>query len=183
MRRWACADREQDAPAAVERELKRLRRRNAAGRSLTLAQLADEYSAQHEASPVTLEKLRRPLGMRSRSSAAIGSMNCARRRSPLGGSLHGYLVLAAGCSRLHCSGVARLRPTAAGTSAMFALEPLYRSIAVEVDGVVHRIKAQFQRDREKHNLALIAGWRVLHVSPDDVRSGKALFVLDCLLRR
>src|SRR5262245_1384575 len=57
----------------------------------------------------------------------------------------------------------------------FALEPLYRSIAVEVDGVVHRIKAQFQRDREKHNLALIAGWRVLHVSPDDVRSGKALF--------
>ena len=64
----------------------------------------------------------------------------------------------------------------------FAILPLYRCIAVEVDGAVHRIKAQFRRDREKHNLALIAGWRVLRVGSDDVRSGRALFVLECLLQ-
>lgn len=49
---------EQDARAALERELEKLRRRNRIARTLTLAELVEEYLAQHKASPVTLEKLR-----------------------------------------------------------------------------------------------------------------------------
>ena len=47
-------------------------------------------------------------------------------------------------------------------------------IAFEIDGAVHRIKARFMGDREKGNLATLRGWRVLHVSPAQVRSGEAL---------
>src|SRR5262245_29831111 len=49
---------EQDARAALERALERLRRRQNTGRMLTLSQLVEQYLARHEASPVTLEKLR-----------------------------------------------------------------------------------------------------------------------------
>lgn len=49
---------EQDAWAALERELEKLRRRNRIARTVTLAELVDLYLAQHEASVVTLEKLR-----------------------------------------------------------------------------------------------------------------------------
>jgi len=53
----------------------------------------------------------------------------------------------------------------------FVIEP---KIAVEIDGVVHRIKGRFASDREKGNLAVLHGWRVLHFSPAQVRSGDAL---------
>ena len=49
---------EQDAQAALERALEKLRRERGIGATLTLAEFVDEYLAQHEASPVTLEKLR-----------------------------------------------------------------------------------------------------------------------------
>jgi integrase len=49
---------EQDARAALERALERLRRRQSKGRMLMLSELVEQYLAQHEASPVTLEKLR-----------------------------------------------------------------------------------------------------------------------------
>ena len=49
---------EQDARAALERALETLRRREGSGRMLTLAELVEQYLAQHEASSVTLEKLR-----------------------------------------------------------------------------------------------------------------------------
>jgi hypothetical protein len=39
------------------RELEKLRRRDGVARRLTLAELVDQYLAQHEAAPVTLEKL------------------------------------------------------------------------------------------------------------------------------
>lgn len=52
-------------------------------------------------------------------------------------------------------------------------------IAVEVDGQVHRIRERFASDREKMNLALLQGWRVLHVGSEEVQSGQAL---DMLLR-
>ena len=48
---------EQDARAALERALEKLRRGEGRGRLLTLAELVEQYLAQHEASPVTLEKL------------------------------------------------------------------------------------------------------------------------------
>lgn len=55
------------------------------------------------------------------------------------------------------------------------------NLAVEIDGVVHRIKKRFDSDREKHQLALMGRWRVLHVSPAEVRSGHALALVCKLL--
>jgi integrase len=49
---------EADARVALERALERLRRESGVGRRLTLAELVDEYLAQHDVSPVTLKKLR-----------------------------------------------------------------------------------------------------------------------------
>lgn len=49
---------ERDAREALERSLEKQRRRNGSGKTLTLAELADQYLAQHDAAPVTLEKLR-----------------------------------------------------------------------------------------------------------------------------
>jgi very-short-patch-repair endonuclease len=52
-----------------------------------------------------------------------------------------------------------------------------RKLAVEIDGVVHRIKSRFAADREKGNLATLHGWRVMHFAPAQVRSGDALALL------
>ena len=49
---------EQDARAALERALQALRRERGDARTLTLAELVEEYLAQHEASQATLQKLR-----------------------------------------------------------------------------------------------------------------------------
>jgi integrase len=52
----------EDARAALERALENLRREGGVGKRPTLADFVDEYLAQHEVSPVTLEKLRFLLG-------------------------------------------------------------------------------------------------------------------------
>src|SRR5437763_2426764 len=49
---------ERDACEALERALERLRRANGTASTLTLAALVDEYLAQHDAQPETIEKLR-----------------------------------------------------------------------------------------------------------------------------
>ena len=49
---------ERDACEALERALERLRRANGTASTLTLAELVDEYLAQHDAQPETIEKLR-----------------------------------------------------------------------------------------------------------------------------
>src|SRR5213078_1952981 len=49
---------EQDARAALERELERLRRGRRITRRLTLAELVETYLAQHDVQPVTIEKRR-----------------------------------------------------------------------------------------------------------------------------
>jgi integrase len=53
---------EQDARDALERELERLRHERRIARRLTLAELVETYLAQHDAQPVTIEKLRYLLG-------------------------------------------------------------------------------------------------------------------------
>mgnify|MGYP001614386223 CR=1 FL=1 len=55
--------------------------------------------------------------------------------------------------------------------------------AVEVDGMVHRIKERFVADLEKHQAAFAAGWRVLRVSPAQVRSGEARQLVEQALRQ
>jgi very-short-patch-repair endonuclease len=46
-------------------------------------------------------------------------------------------------------------------------------VAVEVDGMVHRIKQRFNADIEKHAMALLLGWKVLRVNGTAIRSGDA----------
>jgi integrase len=60
---------EEDARGALELALEKLRRRGRIGRRPTLTEFVDEYLAQHEASPVTLGKLRYLL---DRAVAAFG---------------------------------------------------------------------------------------------------------------
>src|ERR671935_1386813 len=48
----------QDARDALERQLERLRRERRIARRLTLAELVETYLPQHDAQPVTIEKLR-----------------------------------------------------------------------------------------------------------------------------
>lgn len=57
-----------------------------------------------------------------------------------------------------------------------------RKVAVEVQGMVHRIKARFKADTEKHCLLVVHGWKVLPVSGDDVRRGRAVQWVESLLR-
>ena len=71
--------------AALDQALEKLRRRGKIGRMPTLAEFVDEYLAQHEASPVTLEKLRFLL---DRAVAAFGDYRLdefSRSRSLPGG--------------------------------------------------------------------------------------------------
>ena len=56
-----------------------------------------------------------------------------------------------------------------------------RFIGVEVQGMVHRIKGRFLRDTEKSCLHILHGWRVLPVSGNDIRSGRAASWITTLL--
>lgn len=47
-------------------------------------------------------------------------------------------------------------------------------VAIEVQGMAHRIKGKFKADIEKRALALLCGWKVLEVDGDAIRSGKAM---------
>lgn len=49
-----------------------------------------------------------------------------------------------------------------------------RKLAVEVQGMSHRIKGKFKRDIEKRALAMLAGWRVLEVDGESVRNGRGI---------
>jgi integrase len=60
---------ERDAAEALARELERLRRERRVSRSLTVAELAEAYLAQHDVEPVTIETLRWLLG---KAVAAFG---------------------------------------------------------------------------------------------------------------
>jgi integrase len=61
---------EEDARAALERPLEKVRLRQGSARMLTLSEFVEQYLAQHEASPVTLQKLRWLL---THSLAAFGA--------------------------------------------------------------------------------------------------------------
>jgi very-short-patch-repair endonuclease len=62
-----------------------------------------------------------------------------------------------------------------------------RSIAVEVDGAIfvggrHTRGIGVEKDCEKYAEAMLAGWRVLRVSTNQVKSGQALTWIERLLR-
>jgi hypothetical protein len=54
-------------------------------------------------------------------------------------------------------------------------------VAVEVQGMAHRIKGKFKRDIEKRALAMLAGWRVLEVDGSAIRDGRAMEWLKAML--
>ena len=61
-------------------------------------------------------------------------------------------------------------------------------IAVEVDGGIytrgrHVRGSGFERDAEKRNAAVMAGWRVLHFTPRHVKSGLAVQSIESLMKR
>jgi very-short-patch-repair endonuclease len=61
-----------------------------------------------------------------------------------------------------------------------------RRVAVEVDGGIysrgrHVRGSGFERDAEKRNAAVTAGWRVLHFTPRQVKSGAAVREIEALL--
>lgn len=56
-----------------------------------------------------------------------------------------------------------------------------RKLAVEVQGMAHRIKAKFKADLEKRALALLDGWKVLEVGGNQIRSGVAVQWVERLL--
>lgn len=47
-------------------------------------------------------------------------------------------------------------------------------LAIEVDGGAHTVKEKFKRDIEKHQAAFKLGYKLLRVSPEQVRNGEAL---------
>ena len=47
-------------------------------------------------------------------------------------------------------------------------------LIVEVQGAIHRIKARFQADRERSQVIACLGYRLMLVSPEEVRNGRAL---------
>lgn len=49
-----------------------------------------------------------------------------------------------------------------------------QKIAIEVQGMAHRIKGKWKRDIEKRALAMLAGWRVLEVDGSSIRDGRAI---------
>jgi integrase len=69
---------EQDARESLERALEQVRRANGTGTTLTLAGLVDEYRAQHDAQPETIEKLRWLL---SKAVSEFGNQRLGQLRS------------------------------------------------------------------------------------------------------
>ncbi len=64
--------------------------------------------------------------------------------------------------------------------------PLYK-IAAEIDGGIysrgrHVRGSGFEKDAEKRNAAVLAGWRVLHFTPRLVKSGMAIHDIERLLK-
>jgi len=66
-------------------------------------------------------------------------------------------------------------------------EQAFFKVAVEVDGGIYRHGRHvrgggFERDAEKRNAAVMAGWRVLHFAPRLVKSGAAVQAIESLMR-
>lgn len=65
--------------------------------------------------------------------------------------------------------------------------PLWK-IAAEVDGGIysrgrHVRGAGFEKDIEKRNQAVLAGWRVLHFTPRHIKTGIAVKTIEELMRK
>jgi len=69
----------------------------------------------------------------------------------------------------------------------FDLAWLLQKVAVEVDGGIfsrgrHVRGVGFEKDAEKRNAAVMAGWRVLHFTPRHIKSSTAVREIETLLK-
>lgn len=62
----------------------------------------------------------------------------------------------------------------------FSMPP--QKLAVEVQGMVHRIKDKFRRDIEKRAELMLDGWKVLEVDGEAIKDGRALAWIKRLLQ-
>lgn len=56
-------------------------------------------------------------------------------------------------------------------------------LALECNGQVHMIRAMWMRDIEKQNAAVMLGWKPIVFTPDMVRDGRALALIEKALLR
>lgn len=59
---------------------------------------------------------------------------------------------------------------------------LEAKLIVEVQGAVHRIKDKFKRDRERSQVVASLGYRLMFVSPAEVKDGSAVEIVRRALR-
>lgn len=52
------------------------------------------------------------------------------------------------------------------------------SLALEIDGAVHRIKGRWEKSFEREQALFFSGWRLLKVSTKQVRSGEAVQLIE-----
>lgn len=57
-----------------------------------------------------------------------------------------------------------------------------KKLAVECEGMVHRIKAQFEHDCRRSNDLLDAGWRVYRLTGSMIRAGESIALLERILK-
>lgn len=55
-----------------------------------------------------------------------------------------------------------------------ATDPILPGVAIELQGMAHRIKGRFKEDHHRHNALVLVGWTVYYVNGDMVRDGSAL---------
>jgi hypothetical protein len=96
-------------------------------------------------------------------------------------------TLAAQCAMIGIDGIEReymFHPT---RKWRFDLAIPARLVALECDGAIwtlgrHNRPSGWLKDQEKLNEAAILGWRVLHVTPQQVDSGEALGLVERIIK-
>ena len=96
-------------------------------------------------------------------------------------------TLAAQCAMIGIDGIEReymFHPT---RKWRFDLAIAARLVALECDGAIwtlgrHNRPSGWLKDQEKLNEAAILGWRVLHVTPQQVDSGEALGLVERIIK-
>jgi very-short-patch-repair endonuclease len=64
---------------------------------------------------------------------------------------------------------------------MAGYPPEMKPLAIEVQGMVHRVKKQFESDAVKHNTLTEAGWTIYYVTGKMIRSGDAIKLVERIL--
>jgi len=120
---------------------------------------------------------RRGAGALSTSARAAGAT--PRQRAPLSDPLPSFL--AAACRRASLPQPLVEYPFAPGRKFRADCCWVDFKLIVEVQGAVHRIAARFKADRERSQVIACLGYRLMLVSPEEVRNGRAVHLVRAAL--